>query len=239
MRQAIQIFRKDFRSYFVSPIAYIVIAIFLLVTGWFFFATFFLFGQANLRNFFSLLPIIFSFVIPAITMRLVSEELNIGSYEILLTMPVTFRGVVIGKFMAALAFVAAMLIPTISYPITVTALGQLDWGPVLGGYVGSVLLGGAFCAIGLFASALTRNQIIAFIIGMAICFSLTLLDKMLFFLPRSLAGGSVLSGSRLSFPEYFKRHYRLARCRIFSQCQLHRPVWSLSGTQGKTLDQRY
>ena len=98
MRQAIHIFRKDFRSYFVSPIAYIVIAIFLLVTGWFFFATFFLFGQANLRNFFSLLPIIFSFVIPAITMRLVSEELNIGSYEILLTMPVTFSEVVVGKF---------------------------------------------------------------------------------------------------------------------------------------------
>ena len=94
MRQAIHIFKKEFRSYFVSPIAYIVIAIFLLVTGWFFFATFFLFDQASLRNFFSLLPVIFSFVIPAITMRLVSEELNIGSYEILLTMPVTFAGVV-------------------------------------------------------------------------------------------------------------------------------------------------
>ena len=93
MRQAIQIFKKELRSYFVTPIAYIVIAIFLLVTGWFFFATFFLFGQASLRNFFSLLPIIFSFVIPAVTMRLVSEELNIGSYEILMTMPVTFTQV--------------------------------------------------------------------------------------------------------------------------------------------------
>ena len=188
MRQAIQIFRKDFRSYFVSPIAYIVIAIFLLVIGWFFFATFFLFGQANLRNFFSLLPIVFSFVIPAITMRLFSEELNLGSYEILLTMPVTFTGVVVGKFLAALAFVVALLLPTMAYPITVTLLGQLDWGPVVGGYLGAVLLGAAFCAIGLFASGLTRNQIIAFIIGMAICFMLTLLDKMLFFLPRSLLG---------------------------------------------------
>jgi len=204
MRQAIQIFRKDFRSYFVSPIAYIVIAIFLLVTGWFFFATFFLFGQANLRNFFSLLPIILSFVIPAITMRLISEELNIGSYEILLTMPVTFTGVVVGKFMAALAFVVAMLIPTLAYPITVAALGQLDWGPVAGGYIGAVLLGGAFCSIGLFASGLTRNQVIAFIIGMAICFSLTLIDKMLFFLPRSLLGVLSYLGADFHFQNISK-----------------------------------
>jgi len=204
MRQAIQIFRKEFRSYFVTPIAYIVIAIFLLVTGWFFFATFFLFGQATLRNFFSLLPIIFSFVIPAVTMRLVSEELNIGSYEILMTMPVTFTDVVMGKFLAAVAFVVAMLIPTLAYPITVSTMGQLDWGPVVGGYIGAVLLGAAFCAIGLFASSLTRNQIIAFILGMAICFILTLIDKMLFFLPRPLLGVLAYLGADYHFQNISK-----------------------------------
>ena len=204
MQQAIQIFRKDFRSYFVSPIAYIVIAIFLLVTGWFFFTTFFLFGQANLRNFFSLLPVIFSFVIPAITMRLVSEELNIGSYETLMTMPVTYTSVVVGKFLASLAFVAGLLLPTLAYPITVSALGQLDWGPVIGGYIGAVLLAAAFCAIGLFSSGLTRNQIIAFIIGMAICFSLTLIDKMLFFLPRSLLGVLAYLGADFHFQNISK-----------------------------------
>ena len=204
MQQAIQIFRKDFRSYFVSPIAYIVIAIFLLVTGWFFFATFFLFGQANLRNFFSLLPIIFSFVVPAITMRLIAEELNIGSYETLMTMPVTYSGVVIGKFLASLAFVTALLVPTLAYPITVSALGQLDWGPVIGGYIGAILLAAAFCAIGLFASGLTRNQIIAFIIGMAICFTLTLIDKMLFFLPRSLLGVLSYLGADFHFQNISK-----------------------------------
>jgi len=204
MRQAIPIFKKEFRSYFVSPIAYIVIAIFLLVTGWFFFATFFLVGQANLRNFFSLLPIIFSFVIPAITMRLVSEELNIGSYEILLTMPVTITDVVMGKFLAAVFFVVAMLIPTVAYPVTVTALGQLDWGPVLGGYLGAVLLGAAFSAIGLFASAMTRNQIIAFIVGMAICFILTLIDQMLFFLPRSMLGVLAYLGANFHFQNISK-----------------------------------
>ncbi|MGD8230240.1 MAG: ABC transporter, partial [Desulfobacteraceae bacterium] len=93
MRRAPHIFVKEFKSYFVSPIAYIVISIFLVVTGWFFFATFFLFNQANLRNFFSLLPITFSFIIPAITMRLFSEELNVGSFETLLTMPVSFLDV--------------------------------------------------------------------------------------------------------------------------------------------------
>jgi ABC-2 type transport system permease protein len=204
MQQAIQIFRKDFRSYFVSPIAYIVIAIFLLVTGWFFFTTFFLFGQANLRNFFSLLPVIFSFVIPAITMRLISEELNIGSYETLMTMPVTYTSVIVGKFMAALAFVAALLLPTLAYPVTVSFLGQLDWGPVIGGYIGAVLLAAAFCAIGLFSSGLTRNQIIAFIIGMAICFSLTLIDKMLFFLPRSLLGVLAYLGADFHFQNISK-----------------------------------
>ncbi len=186
MRQVHHIFRKEFKSYFVSPIAYIVIGIFLLVSGWFFFTPFFLFNQANLRNFFALLPVVFSFVVPAITMRLFSEELSVGSYELLLTMPVTMLDIVLGKFLASVVFVAAMLMPTVAYPIAVSFLGQLDWGPVFGGYIGAVLLGAAFSAIGLFASSLTRNQIIAFIAGMAICFALTLLDKMLFFLPRSL-----------------------------------------------------
>lgn len=188
MRQAIHIFRKEFSVYFISPIAYIVISIFLLVTGWFFFTTFFLYNQANLRNFFALLPITFSFVVPAITMRLFSEELSVGSYEMLLTMPVTFLDVILGKFFAAVVFVAAMLIPTFAYPVTVSFLGQLDWGPVVGGYIGAILLGAAFSAIGLFASSLTRNQIIAFIVGVAICFSLTLIDKVVFFLPQSMVG---------------------------------------------------
>jgi ABC-2 type transport system permease protein len=188
MRQVPHIFKKEFRTYFVSPIAYIVISIFLIVIGWFFFSTFFLFNQAGLRNFFVLLPIVFAFVIPAVTMRLFSEELNIGSYEILLTMPVSFREVVVGKFLASAAFIAAMLFPTLAYPVTVSFLGDLDWGPVVGGYVGALLLGASFAGVGLFASALTRNQIVAFIVGVAICFALVLIDKILFFFPAPLAG---------------------------------------------------
>jgi ABC-2 type transport system permease protein len=190
MRQVPHIFKKEFRTYFVSPIAYIVISIFLIVIGWFFFSTFFLFNQAGLRNFFLLLPIVFAFVIPAVTMRLFSEEYHIGSYETLLTMPVTFREVVLGKFLASVAFIAAMLFPTLAYPITVSFLGDLDWGPVVGGYVGALLLGASFAGVGLFASSLTRNQIVAFIIGVAICFALVLVDKILFLVPAVLAGCS-------------------------------------------------
>lgn len=204
MRQVANIFKRELKVYFVSPIAYIVISIFLLVTGWFFFTTFFLYNQATLRNFFALLPITFSFVIPAITMRLFSEELNVGSYEILLTLPVTFPDIVLGKFLAAAVFVGVMLIPTIAYPIAVSFLGQLDWGPVVGGYIGAVLLGASFAAIGLFASSLTRNQIIAFIVGTAICFSLTLIDKMLFFLPRSLLGVLEYLGADFHFANISK-----------------------------------
>lgn len=204
MRQVTHIFKKEFKVYFVSPIAYIVISIFLLVTGWFFFSAFFLFNQAILRGFFGLLPIILSFLVPAITMRLFSEELNVGSYEILLTLPVTSLEVILGKFLASVAFIAAMLIPTIAYPITVSFLGQLDWGPVAGGYIGALLLGAAFSSIGLFVSSLTRNQIIAFITGMAICFGLTLIDKMLFFLPQSLLGFLQYLGADFHFQNISK-----------------------------------
>jgi len=119
-------------------------------------------------------------------------------------MPVTFRDVVLGKFLAGLGFVAAMLAPTISYPLTISLLGQPDWGPVVGGYLGALLLGAAYTAIGIFASSLTRNQIIAFIIGMAICFSLTLLDKMLFFFPQSILGVIGYLGSDFHFQNISK-----------------------------------
>jgi ABC-2 type transport system permease protein len=198
------IFKKEFSTYFISPIAYIVISIFLLVIGWFFFATFFILDQASLRNFFALLPIVFTFIIPAVTMRLFSEELNVGSYETLLTLPVTYLDVILGKFLAAVTFIAAMLLPTLAYTVTVALLGRMDWGPVIGGYLGAVLLGAAFSAVGLFASSLTRNQIIAFIIGVAICFSLTLIDRMLFFLPSSILGVMSYLGADLHFQNISK-----------------------------------
>lgn len=183
MHQVSHIMGKELKDFFISPIAYIVISVFLLVTGWLFFSTFFVFNQADMRNFFNLLPMTFAFVVPAITMRLFAEELNTGSYETLLTLPVTFRDIILGKFLAGVVFVSAILVPTLVYPVFIAMMGELDWGPVIGGYAGAVMLGAAFTAIGLFASALTRNQIIAFIMGAVICFALTTMDRMLFFFP--------------------------------------------------------
>ena len=186
MHQVLLIFNKEFKDYFLSPIAYIVITIFLLVAGGLFFSSFFVIGQADLRYFFNLLPILFMLVVPMITMRLFSEELNVGSYELLLTLPVTFNDIIIGKFLAGLAFTGAILLPTLSYAVCIAFIGDLDWGVVAGSYLGALLMGAGYVAIGLFASSLTRNQIIACIVGMVICSLLTIINKMLFFMPTSI-----------------------------------------------------
>ena len=119
-------------------------------------------------------------------MRLFSEEKNVGSYEILLTMPVTFTDIALGKFFAATLFTVSMLIPTLSYPLFISLIGKVDMGPVIGGYIGAIFLSAAYCSLGILASSLTRNQIVAFIIGAALCFTLTILDKLLFFMPSKL-----------------------------------------------------
>ncbi len=204
MKQIKTIAIKEFKDYFISPIAYIVISLFLIVIGWFFFSTFFLYGRADLRDFFTLLPITFSFIIPAVTMRLFSEEKNIGSYETLLTMPVSFTEIALGKFFAATFFTVAMLVPTLSYPVFISFIGEIDPGPVIGGYIGAVFLAAAYCSVGLFASSLTRNQIIAFIIGSAFCFILTILDKLLFFMPEKIIGLAEFIGADSHFANISK-----------------------------------
>ena len=182
------VFKREFRSYFLSPIAYIVISVFLVASGWFFFSPFFLNDRADLREFFTLLPLVLSFVVPAITMRLFADEYRGGTFEITRTHPISLAAVISGKFVAAVALVAVMLLPTVSYAIFVSFLGELDWGPVIGGYVGALFLGAMITAIGLFASSLTKNQIVAYIIGIALAFFFTTLDRMLLFLPGNLAG---------------------------------------------------
>lgn len=180
--------KREVRTFFSSPSAYIVITLFLLLTGWFFFSTFFLAGRADMRDFFNLLPIVFSFIIPALTMRLFAEEYRSGSFEILTTLPVTLMDIIAGKFLAALFFTTVMLVPTLIYPLFINIVGELDPGPVIGGYLGGILLAGAFSAIGILASSLTQNQIAAFIISSAGCFFLTIISSILIFLPPFLTG---------------------------------------------------
>lgn len=192
--------RRELGSYFLSPIAYIVSIVFLLVTGWLFFSTFFVHGQARLDGFFQLLPYTLAIVTPALTMRLFAEELQSGSYETLVTLPISPVAIIMGKFTAAVVVMAALLAPTLVYPLTISWLAPLDWGPVAGGYLGALLLAAAYSAIGLLMSALTRNQVVAFILGVAVCLGLTLLSQMLMLVPQPLvpAFNYLAAGSHFS-----------------------------------------
>ena len=185
-REAVIIMKKELRGLFTTPVAYIVMTIFLIATGFFFFKDYFYFNQAEMRNFFQLLPLIFTFVVPAVTMRLFSEEKQSGSLEILLTLPVTTYNAVLGKFLAAAAFLSLMLVPTLFYVVTVQLTGSPNYGPIIGGYIGAVLLGASYCAIGVLTSSLSKNQIIAFITAWAGCFFLWLIDKITVFIPARL-----------------------------------------------------
>ncbi|NTU98411.1 ABC transporter permease subunit [Candidatus Falkowbacteria bacterium] len=162
--------KKELSSYFNSPIAYIFIGAFLIVGNWLFFNSFFLVGQVSMRDYFAILPWLFLFLSPAITMRLWAEEKKSGTIEFLLTLPITDWQAVLAKFFSALIFVAVVLLLSFSLPITLANIGSLEWGPVIGGYIGGLLLAGAYLALGLFISAMTKNQIIAFILALAACF---------------------------------------------------------------------
>jgi ABC-2 type transport system permease protein len=177
------IFQKELRSYFNSPVAYIVMAVFLIILGWFFTSSLFLQNSSTLRTVFEMTPFLLLFFAPAITMRLISEEKKSGTLEILMTRPVLEHEIVIGKFLAALALYACTLLPTLVYFITVALLGKLDFGPVIGGYLGLLFVGGVFLAASLFGSSITENQVVAFIISFLIVFVLFILDKVVMVVP--------------------------------------------------------
>ena len=175
--------KRELSAYFSSPIPYIVCVVFLLFSGFRFFSTFFLIGRAELRNFFQFLPYLFSLFIPALTMRIFSEEKRSGSIETLLTLPVTPLQVVVGKYLAALLSGLVLLVPTLFYVLSCYLLGKPDLGPIIGGYLGSIFLTAAFCAIGIFASSSTKNQIVAFFISFAICATLSFVSASAILLP--------------------------------------------------------
>ncbi len=179
-RESLIIMKKDLNSYFTTPIAYIVIGSFLILTGIFFFMDFFIINLAELRYFFQLMPIFFAFLVPIITMRLFAEERSSGSFETLVTMPVTTGDIVAGKIMAASVFVIIMLLPTLIYPISISFISNLDIGPIIGGYLGAILLGAAYSAIGVLASSYTQNQIIAAIISIIICIFISFLGRLFY-----------------------------------------------------------
>lgn len=183
------IYLKELRAFFNSPMAYIFLVIFAVVNGYFFTNTFFLFGQSDMRALFNIVPLVYLFFIPAVAMGLIARERNIGTIEIINTLPLKTGEFVIGKFLAALTLILAALAVTLIHFITLVNVGEnVDTGAVISGYIGLALAGGLYAAVGTFASSLTENQVVAFIIGVFIVLVFWLMDKMLIFVPSGLAG---------------------------------------------------
>lgn len=175
MGGVITVFRRELAGYFATPVAYVFIVIFLVLAGalTFTLGNFFARGQADLTPFFTFVPWLFLFLVPALTMRLWAEERRLGTIELLLTLPLAQWQAVVGKFLAAWAFCAIALALTFPLVVTVNALGNPDNGVILTGYLGCLMVAGAFLAVGAAISALTRNQVIAFVLAVAACFFLT------------------------------------------------------------------
>jgi ABC-2 type transport system permease protein len=188
MRNTMTIARREMGAYFNSPIAYILIVMFLLISGYMFFTEVFIgTAQADMRPLFGLAPLIFCILSPLITMRLFSEEKAQGTLEMLLALPLTDWQVVVGKLLAAVGLVAVMLAFTLPYAFFVSAYGNLDWGPVIGGYLGLLLMTSGYLAVGVATSVWTKNQIIAAVIAFLINFALFLSGKLLQVVPLWLA----------------------------------------------------
>jgi ABC-2 type transport system permease protein len=187
MRNIKAMYYKEIKAYFNSPMAYIFLVIFAIITGYFFTRTFFLFNQSDMRSLFNIVPLVYLFFIPAITMSLIAREKNIGTMEIMATLPLKDIDFVIGKFLAAFSLVLAGLLVTSIQFITLIQVGtNIDYGAIFTGYLGLALVGALYCSVGTFASSITDNQVVAFIIGIFIVIIFFLMDKMLIFVPTSL-----------------------------------------------------
>ena len=201
MNKILIITKKELNSYFNSPLGYVVISVFLVIVGWLFIQTFFIVGQASLRSFFNLLPILFMFIIPAVTMSSWAEEKRSGTVEVLMTFPVSAVKVVMAKFFSSFVFLLIMLILTLAIPMMVSDIGSPDKGIIIAGYIGAILLGSAYIAIGLWISSVTKNQIISFLVTVTIIFIFYMVGNSLILdtMPSSVAA----VGKFLSFSTHF------------------------------------
>ena len=201
MNKILTITKKELNSYFNSPLGYVVVSVFLVISGWLFIQTFFIIGQASLRSFFNLLPILFMFIIPAVTMSSWAEEKKSGTVEVLMSFPVSAVRVVLAKFFSSFVFLLIMLVLTLAIPMMVSDVGDPDRGIIIAGYLGAILLGSAYIAIGLWISSVTKNQIISFLVTVAIIFVFYMVGNSLILdaMPNSVAA----VGKFLSFSTHF------------------------------------
>ncbi len=189
MRNIRTVYLRELVGFFNSPMAYIFLVIFAIVNGYFFTNRFFLFGQSDLRSLFDIVPLVFLFFIPAISMGLIARENDIGTMETMSTLPLSTVQFVLGKFIAALCLILPGLLATSIHFITLVFVGtNIDYGAIFSGYLGLALMGATFAAIGTYASSITQNQVVAFIIGLFMVLIIFMLDKTLIFVPSSIAG---------------------------------------------------
>ena len=189
MRNIRTVYLRELVGFFNSPMAYIFLVIFAIVNGYFFTNRFFLFGQSDLRSLFDIVPLVFLFFIPAISMGLIARESDIGTMETMSTLPLSTVQFVLGKFIAALCLILLGLLSTSIHFITLVFVGaNIDYGAIFSGYLGLALMGATFAAIGTYASSITQNQVVAFIIGLFMVLIIFMLDKTLIFVPYSIAG---------------------------------------------------
>lgn len=186
LRAGAALFRRELSAYFQTPVAYVVGAVFLAASAALFFSIFFIYERVEMRQFFSYLPLLLALLMPALSMRLIAEERRRGTWEILTTLPLRNLEIVLAKFFAVWITGLFFLAPTVIYAITVSSLGPLDPGPIIGGYIGTVFLMAAYAAIGIFASSLARNETVALVTGLVITLFLALLDSFLLLIPTGL-----------------------------------------------------
>jgi len=195
---------KEFKSYLASPMAYVVTGIFLVFTGFFFQSSLTTYSETSIRGFLVWGSILLLLLGPVLTMRLLAEEKKMGTLELLLTAPVRDNEVIVGKFLGSLGILTAMLALTFYYPLLLMWFGDPDWGPIATGYLGLFLLGGASLAVGLFASSLTSNQIVAAVVAGGVLFALWFVGMAADLLPEAL--GEVIGYLSLSshFPDFMR-----------------------------------
>jgi len=175
MRSLLALLRKEMHHIYLSPIAYAFLIVFVGFVTFMFFLDFFRVYEVSMVRFFAYFPIAFAVVIPGVTMRMWAEERKQGTIEFLLTAPTSTWQIVAAKFLGGLSLVVLCVVATLLVPITVGGYGDLDLGPVIGGYLGAILLGGTFLAIGMFLSAFTQDQIVSFLLGVVVLLGLVLI----------------------------------------------------------------
>jgi len=207
MNSFLAVFKRELKSYFTTPLAYVFLVIFLFFSGYLTFKEgFYEMRQADMRAFFMNLPLLFVFMVPSTAMRLWAEERKVGSIELLFTLPVTITQAVLGKFFAAWLFLVIALALTFPMVITVCYLGEPDIGLIITGYIGSVLMAGGFLAIGSFFSALSKNQVISFVLSVVACAILVFagMPTTLSYVSTFLPAGMVSAIGNMSFQSHFE-----------------------------------